>query len=281
MHSGPYRLLRAFTLIELLVVIAIIAILAAILFPVFAQAKEAAKQSVCVSNNKQIGLALMMYSGDFDDRMPAMLAVAPPINGGQQPGYIPFDNQLDPYVKNDHIYACPDDARGYLPPANVPFWDGSYRAKAIPRSYSYVGSLNTVQANGNDTNTGMSTSVFDAGGPLPRSNTEMDDPADTIGIVENWRPDGNASWRGSWWGSAFIGCDAFMLAGRHYPPQSPSDYLPPGCSGALSFLPCKGHRSMSVYIFADGHAKIQTWTAVRANDFYKFKVHKPTQTYSP
>src|ERR1700743_2750175 len=59
---------HAFPLIDLLVVIAIIAILAAILFPVFAQAKEAAKKSVCLSNLKQISLADLMYTGDYDDR---------------------------------------------------------------------------------------------------------------------------------------------------------------------------------------------------------------------
>jgi prepilin-type N-terminal cleavage/methylation domain-containing protein/prepilin-type processing-associated H-X9-DG protein len=62
---------KAFTLIELLVVIAIIAILAAILFPVFAQAKQAAKKTQCISNNKQTALAAIMYAGDFDDVLPA------------------------------------------------------------------------------------------------------------------------------------------------------------------------------------------------------------------
>ena len=64
---------KAFTLIELLVVIAIIAILAAILFPVFAQAKEAAKRTACLSNAKQIALSQKMYSGDNDDVLPIFL----------------------------------------------------------------------------------------------------------------------------------------------------------------------------------------------------------------
>src|ERR1700753_3913756 len=64
---------RAFTLIELLVVIAIIAILAAILFPVFAQAKAAAKASACLSNTKQLGIGMVMYSTDSDDILPMAL----------------------------------------------------------------------------------------------------------------------------------------------------------------------------------------------------------------
>ena len=69
----------AFTLIELLVVIAIIAILAAILFPVFAQARESARQSLCLSNGKQIGMAMLMYSQDYDERLPPIGSATEPV----------------------------------------------------------------------------------------------------------------------------------------------------------------------------------------------------------
>jgi prepilin-type N-terminal cleavage/methylation domain-containing protein len=88
---------RAFTLIELLVVIAIIAILAAILFPVFAQAKEAAKRTSCLSNAKQIGTAVMMYLGDYDGTFPIHYAYnsIPPAG---QPGHKGVEVLLAPYV---------------------------------------------------------------------------------------------------------------------------------------------------------------------------------------
>ena len=110
---------RAFTLIELLVVIAIIAILAAILFPVFAQAKEAAKKTVCLSNLKQVGLAAIMYGGDNDDVCFPWSYGYTDADGtyvtrywfanmpsGKKPD---FNNGfLGPYTKNGPIVDCPD-----------------------------------------------------------------------------------------------------------------------------------------------------------------------------
>lgn len=95
---------RAFTLIELLVVIAIIAILAAILFPVFAQAKQAAKKTTCLSNVKQIGLGVQMYNADFDDMFP--LAGQ---NQGEPVGWIPWHFIVNPYVKGGAQTTRPND----------------------------------------------------------------------------------------------------------------------------------------------------------------------------
>lgn len=101
------KLKRAFTLIELLVVIAIIAILAAILFPVFAQAKLAAKKSGCSSNLRQIGIALNLYADDFEETFPESTHTA----GTDVKRSWIFS--LKPYVKNcDEIRICPSDPNG-------------------------------------------------------------------------------------------------------------------------------------------------------------------------
>jgi prepilin-type N-terminal cleavage/methylation domain-containing protein/prepilin-type processing-associated H-X9-DG protein len=87
---------RGFTLIELLVVIAIIAILAAILFPVFAKAREKARQTACLSNIKEIALAGLMYAQDYDET----------ISNSSYGGY-GYPRLMDPYIKNLQIWVCP------------------------------------------------------------------------------------------------------------------------------------------------------------------------------
>jgi len=98
---------KGFTLIELLVVIAIIAILAAILFPVFARAREKARQASCQSNLKQIGLAAAMYMSDYDQRPCPCRCGTMVDKWGRGPGRIWWSGLLMPYSKNYQMYACP------------------------------------------------------------------------------------------------------------------------------------------------------------------------------
>jgi len=105
---------KGFTLIELLVVIAIIAILAAILFPVFAKAREKARQSSCASNLKQLSLSIMQYKQDYDEAYPLSYPNVSP-NGTQNSGggvtYWWMDC-IAPYVKNTQVFHCPSGDRG-------------------------------------------------------------------------------------------------------------------------------------------------------------------------
>ena len=105
-QKGPLK--AAFTLIELLVVIAIIAILAAILFPVFAQAREKARATSCLSNTKQMGLAVLMYVQDYDETFPH--ATFWDFSKPFAESYLWTSVRcIQPYIKNKGIYVCPTD----------------------------------------------------------------------------------------------------------------------------------------------------------------------------
>lgn len=115
-HWNGVRNKNGFTLIELLVVIAIIAILAAILFPVFAQAREKARQTTCLSNLKQLGIAFLMYAQDYDETYP--LANSTPAGATPGIGNVTWLYTVDPYIKtgieasvakagSKSIYVCP------------------------------------------------------------------------------------------------------------------------------------------------------------------------------
>ncbi|MES2460153.1 MAG: DUF1559 domain-containing protein [Armatimonadota bacterium] len=122
-----------FTLIELLVVIAIIAILAAILFPVFAQAREKARQTACLSNLKQMGNGVMMYTQDYDETLP--------VHAGDYGNFLStLDTQpnwgkgIYPYVKNDKIFKCPSaevSAATPLPAAQETWPVDSYMGNGV------------------------------------------------------------------------------------------------------------------------------------------------------
>lgn len=145
----PTRKQRGFTLIELLVVIAIIAILAAILFPVFAQAREMARKTVCLSNMQQIGLGVLMYTQDYDETYPIEREpynyYDPGYNGAGVPQYSgTWRYFIQPYIKNTQLFHCPDDTRnvgwseGYLDDT-IYHCHGSNANDNFHLSYAYNG----------------------------------------------------------------------------------------------------------------------------------------------
>jgi len=126
---------RGFTLIELLVVIAIIAILAAILFPVFARAREKARQTSCLSNLKQIGLAAMMYVQDYDEHLLFACYYYPGLGCmyGSYAWTRWFGVPLQPYLKSTAVLRCKSYEFGQISPP----WSSYSVGRANPNSYGY------------------------------------------------------------------------------------------------------------------------------------------------
>ena len=148
----------AFTLIELLVVIAIIAILAAILFPVFAQARAQARKTTCISNNKQMGLAINMYVQDYDELLPMMMCKTnPPKNDNFLLQVASWQNLVQPYVKNWQVFICPDELLNKsdpvtyfdpfmsfgMPPSagmmGAPYWQDTYYGRGATIAWNGLG----------------------------------------------------------------------------------------------------------------------------------------------
>lgn len=214
---------RAFTLIELLVVIAIIAILAAILFPVFAKVREKARQTACLSNLKQIGLALMQYSQDYDE-------MTPQAHSGQPlPNWLPNDTSwretIYPYVKSTGLYKCPSNPNNNV----ICFWDtvANGGAANIPTSYSAT-EIDFTGGYMSDGTTSASGSPVILGGNVTLAM--IDNPAQFIAIGEQ-RSGTSPELTVHWWDT-----------------PSTSPYLDRSAG-------IQGHTGLSNWCFADGHVK--------------------------
>jgi len=153
-RTGSRSGAKGFTLIELLVVIAIIAILAAILFPVFARARESARQTSCLSNVRQLGMAFTQYFQDYDEMFPH-------VKGGS-----PWTNSMQPYLRSYKMLRCPSD-----PSTN---WDQPLVGATATRVTSYT--LNGYFPPGNSTDV--------QGGNYPFIGS-VNRPADTIFLAES------------------------------------------------------------------------------------------------
>jgi prepilin-type N-terminal cleavage/methylation domain-containing protein/prepilin-type processing-associated H-X9-DG protein len=221
--SGKRR--SGFTLIELLVVIAIIAILAAILFPVFAQAREKARAITCASNLDQLGLAIMQYVQDNNEVYPVSngdITDAVPGGAGN------WGQQIYPYVKSTGVYICPDDSDGtaYTGKMNGTncagpcMFQGNPYLPAIPISY---GMNNFVGAGSTDFN----------GPNLARAIGNINEPASKILLTERIGGESGENQDGvGWWDW------------DNNPPPSGYDYedeMRADHTGNTNFLFCDGH----------------------------------------
>ena len=260
-RHGAHR--RAFTLIELLVVIAIIAILAAILFPVFAQAREKARQTSCLSNTKQMGTALLMYTQDYDETYPVTTLYD---FAGDAPQHS-WCARIVPYIKNLQVFFCPSDGG---PTAGYPLLNGWSGPAISYASNSLMGGAGLAD----NTSVGIiglgqlqiwGDSWFHNSSGI--SLAAVNRPAETIAIAEKHSNDvqfTGISWLGAntesiWPTNTFLwdcnpnGGNCFYDATASNIPEgvNPSKAYPYGKPGGVSTK----HSGTSNFMLADGHAK--------------------------
>jgi len=233
-----------FTLIELLVVIAIIAILAAILFPVFAQAREKARAASCLSNTKQISLAYAMYNQDYDEGFPATVTErqAPASVPDTADARAPYSYRvlLQPYIKSQQVFKCPSAPAWPAPTAGA-WWNTDYGCHLNEANIAPASNNHAADYAGTGT-IDLRNFGFNAGTPL----ASISRPANFILCADAGRSDGTAS-RGGLYPQPF----AFDVTTQ---------------SRVLA-----RHQNGANIAYADGHSKwvrpVQTWRSYNDNDW--------------
>jgi len=230
-----------FTLIELLVVIAIIAILAAILFPVFAKARDKARQATCMSNLKQVGMALVQYSQDYDESHPGVWFGPVSLQPWSQPSdattFYKWMDAVYPYVKNEQVFNCPSDGvnKKYV----FRNRDGSngYGSYAMSQAYYKVGDRFTGPAS--DYNQFLAPGV-----PFVMRIAMIQAPASTVWVVDGGVPGiKQPIWKSYefWW---------------YDPPEINASFPAPKGSAPRYFQNIvERHSDMVNVIYCDGHVK--------------------------
>ncbi len=233
---------KGFTLIELLVVIAIIAILAAILFPVFAQAREKARQISCVSNEKQLALAIIMYSGDYDEYYP------PAENGNLARDVAGecWQTCILPYIKSTNVFACPDDSAAPLDAQHPGLYGCSYAVNSFADWYNsdnyHFTTVGPMAVLGHGAGNGYNNNQ----GPI--NQALMTQPSGTILLAEVWNSNAEKNDSGCVFDAFF--CTNDILFGQAYTITAAQDgaglYIPWG--GQDSNPNCCAYPSGSTYV---------------------------------